>query len=74
MPQNLACMHAKSLQSCLTLCNYMDYSPPDSSVHRIPPARTLEWVTMPFSRGSSHPKDQICISFVSCIGRWVLYH
>ena len=37
-------------------------------------ARILEWVTMPSSRGSSQPKDQTGISYVSCIGRRVLYH
>ena len=40
-------------QSCLTLCDHMDCSPPPSSVHGILPARMLEWVAMPFSRGSS---------------------
>ena len=46
--------HAKSLQSCPTLCDPMDYSPwTGSSVHRILQARTLERVAMPFSRGSS---------------------
>ena len=45
-------------QSCLTLCNPMDCSPPSSSVHGILQARILEWVTMPFSRGSSWPRDQ----------------
>ena len=34
-------------QSCLTLCNPMDCSPPGSSVHRIFHARMLEWVAMP---------------------------
>jgi len=34
----------------------------------------LEWVAMPFSRGSSPPRDQTHISYVSCIGRWVPYH
>ena len=37
-------MHA---QSCLTLCDPMDYSPPDSSVHGISQARILEWVATP---------------------------
>ena len=46
-------MHAKSLQSCLTLCNPMDCSLPGSSVHGILQARILEWVAFPFSRGSS---------------------
>ena len=41
-----ACMHAKSLQSCLTLCDPMDSSPPGSSVHGILEARVLEWVAI----------------------------
>ena len=45
------CVCAKLLQSCLTLCNPMDYSPSGSSVHGILQARMLEWVAMPFSRG-----------------------
>ena len=49
-----ACMHAKSLQSCLTLCNPMDSSPPDSSVHGILQARTLEWVASSFSNACMH--------------------
>ena len=39
-------MHAKSLQSYLTLCDPMDSSPPGSSVHEILQARILEWVAM----------------------------
>ena len=39
--------------SCLTLCDPMDWSLPDSSVRAILQARTLEWVAMPFSRESS---------------------
>ena len=42
---------AKSLQSCLTLCNLTDCSPPGSSVHGILQARMLEWVAMPSSGG-----------------------
>ena len=42
-------MHAKSLQSCLTLCDLMDSSPPGSSVHGIPQGRILEWVATSFS-------------------------
>ena len=45
------CVHAKSLQSCPTLCNPMDCSPPGSSVHGILHARVLEWVAMPSSKG-----------------------
>ena len=54
-------------QLCLTLCNPMDCSPAGSSVHGILSARILEWVAMPSSRGSSRPRDQTCISYVSCI-------
>ena len=45
-----AYMHAKSLQSCLTLCDPMDCNPPGSSVHGILQAGILEWVAMPSSR------------------------
>ena len=48
-------MYAKMLQSCLTLCDPMDCSPPGSSVHGILQARILPWVAMPSSRASSHP-------------------
>ena len=40
-------MRAKSLQSCLTLCDSMDWSPPGSSVHGFLLPRTLEWVAWP---------------------------
>ena len=49
---------AKLLQSCLTLCDSMDCSPPGSSVYGILQARILKWVAMPFSRESSRPRDQ----------------
>ena len=40
-------------QSCLTLCDPVDYSPPGFSVHGIFQARILEWVAISFSRRSS---------------------
>ena len=43
-------MHAALLQSCPTLWDPMDYSPPGFSVHGILQARTLEWVAVPSSR------------------------
>ena len=52
------------LESCLTLCNPMDCSPPGSSVHGISQARILEWVTVSFSRRSSQPKE---LTWVTCI-------
>ena len=52
------------MQLCLTLCDPMDCSPLGSSVYGILQARILEWVAVPFSRGSSWPSDR---SWVSCI-------
>ena len=67
------CMHvcAKLLQVCLTLCGPTDCSMPGSSVHRILQARIL---AISSSRGSSRPRDSTHASYVSCIGRQVLYH
>ena len=59
------------VQSHPTLCSPKDYSLLGSSVHGICQARKLEWAAISFSRGSSQPRDQIC---VSCIGRHILYH
>ena len=64
-------MCANSLQSCPTLSDTMDCSPPGSSVHGIPRARVLEWVAVSFSRGSSQPRDWSQVSSVSCIDRQV---
>ena len=61
------CVCAKSLQSRLTLCDPMDYSPPDSSIHGILQARILDWVAMPSSRVSSQPGDRARISYVSAL-------
>ena len=55
------CVCAKSLQSCLTLCDPMDGSLPGSSVHEILQVRILEWVAMPSSRGSSPLRDWTCV-------------
>ena len=52
----------------------MGCNPPGYCVHGILQTRILEWVAMPFSRGSSRPRDLIPVSYVSCIGRWILYH
>ena len=50
--------------SCPTLCNAMDCSPPGSSVHGILSGSILEWVAIPFSRGSAWHRDR---TRVSCI-------
>ena len=53
---------------CLALCNPMDYSPPCSSVHGILLARILECVAIPFSTGSSWPRDWTQVSRI--VGRF----
>ena len=65
------CVLSRSVVS--TSGNSVDCNLPGSPVHVILQARTLEWVAMPSSRGSAQPKDRSCISYVSCIGRQVLY-
>ena len=52
-------------QSCLTFCDTMDCSSPGSSVHGILQVRILEWVAIPFHRGSSWPRDWTTISCVA---------
>ena len=69
------CAHACSVaQSCLTLCNPMNCSPPGSSVHGIFQARILEQVAVSYSRDSFWPRDQTHVFCVSCIGKQILYH
>ena len=50
-------------QSCLTLCDPVDCTPSGSSVYGILQARVLEWIAVPFSRGSSWPKDPTHVSY-----------
>ena len=67
----------KSL-SRVQLCDPVDCSPPDSSVHGILQARILEWVAISFSRGSSQPRDRTQVSHIAgrlfnlCISREAL--
>ena len=55
----LDAVEVKATQSCPTLCDPMD------SIHGILQARILEWVAVPFSRGSSQPRDQTQISHMA---------
>ena len=55
----------------LTLCDTKDCSPPGSSAHGILQARILEWVAIPFSKGSSWPRDETWF-LPHC--RKILYH
>ena len=59
-------------QSCLILCEPIDYSLPGFSVHGIFQARVLEWVAISFSRVSSWPRDQTQISCIAgrCFTLW----
>ena len=64
------CTHSVMSDSC----NFMDGSLPGSSVHGLFQVRILEWVAISFSTGSSQLRDQSCMSCISCLGRWILYH
>ena len=64
-----ACWVASVASDCL-----WPYRSPGSSVHGILQTRVLEWVAIPFCLGSSQLRNRTWISYVSCIGRWVLYH
>ena len=68
----LSYMSAKWRQSCPTLCDPMDFIACQAPLSMgILQARTLEWVAMPSSRGSSWPRDS---TQASCTGRRILYH
>ena len=53
-------MKVKVAQLCLTLCDPMDYR-----VHGILQARILQWVAVPFSRGSSQPRGRTQVSHIA---------
>ena len=63
----LKCRRVLALSHVWLFCNPMDCSPPGTSVHGILQARILEWVAIPFSRGSSPPRDWTWVSWNSCI-------
>ena len=50
----------KVTQSCLTICNLIDYT-----VHGLLQAKILEWVAFPFSRGSSQSRDSTQVSHIA---------
>ena len=76
---NIVCAQAKSLQLCPTLCDAMDCSPSGSSVgfssqkYWSGYSSILEYWNIPFSRGSSQPRDRTRVSYVSCIARQAFY-
>ena len=61
-------------QSCPTLCDPMDCSPPGSSIHGILQVGIPEWVVISHSGGSFQPRDWTQVSCISCISRWTLHH
>ena len=73
-PFSLLLKWSEVTQLCPTLCDPMDCSPPGSSVHGIFQARVLEWVTISFSRGSSHPRDRTRVSRTTgiCFTIWAI--
>ena len=58
------CVCVLVAQSCLTLCDPTGCSPPGFSVHGILQARILKWIAIPFSRGTSQPRNR---NLVSCM-------
>ena len=72
-----AYVHACSIASvvsasvCMTLCTVAPQAALSMGVLQ---ARILDWVATPSSRTSSQPRDGSHVSYVSCFGRWVLYH
>ena len=58
VPCALHCCYCLVTKSCPTVCDPMDCSPPGSSLHGISQARIVEWIAIPFSRGSLQPRDQ----------------
>ena len=59
------CVCVLVTQSCPTLCDPVDCSPSGSSVHGILQAVILEWIAIPFSRGSSQPRDRTPVSYIT---------
>ena len=65
-------IYSEVAQSCPTLCDPMDCSPPGSSIHGIFQARVLEWGAISFYRESSQPRDRTLVSRIT--GRYHLSH
>ena len=66
----MLCVHAKLLQSCLTLCDSMDCSMPSSSVHGILQARIQKWIAMTSPKGSFNPGIKPFLISLALAGRF----
>ena len=64
------CVCVKVTQLCPSVCDPIDSSPPVSFVHETLQARVLDWVAVPFSRGSSQPSNQTQVSHIA--GRFLI--
>ena len=73
LPEFSPCMHVKSVSQGLTLCNPMSCNLPSYFVHGTFQTRILEWVAIPFSGGSSRPRDGTLVSCISCITGMIFY-
>ena len=71
---HLCCVCVQLLQSCPAPWDPVDCNSSGSSVSGILQATILERIAMPSSRGCSQPRDQTRVSYISYIGRQVLYH
>ena len=69
-----SCMCVKSLQSCLTLCDPMDCSPPGSSVHGDSLGENTGVGCHFLLQGFFPTQNRTSVSYISCIGRQALYH
>ena len=72
--QRCVCVLCAQPLSCVWHVATPQTSLPGSSIHGIIQARILEWVATSSARVSSRPRDRTHISYVSCIGRQILYH
>ena len=71
---NTLVLTCSDAQSCPALCDSVDCRQPGSSVHGILQASILKQAAISCSRGSSQPRDWTCVSYISCLGRQILYH
>ena len=70
-PLCMLCSVDSVMSDCLQLYGLLHTT--DSSIHGICQARILDWAAMPYSRRSPQPRDWTSVSYVSCIGRQILY-
>ena len=73
-PEITLCVYAKSLSCVQLFATLWTVAHQAHLSMGLSQVRILEWVAMPSSRGSSRPRDQNCVSYVSCIGKHILYH